>query len=449
MKTMITRNIIVVLFGLLINGNLLAQNIPAISLNIEKAGTLSSLLGNKYKQIESLTLSGEINASDIATIRKMEKLTILDLKNVKVKKGGKFTYSYMVGMPDDRHKYTVERETEDDVIPEEMLYRSSCKELSTIILPNSVTKIDKSAFENYEEVLSNLDSVVFGNSLEIIDYSAFFNCKSLKSINLPAKIKFLGDSAFGGCTNVKSVNIPNGLIKIGGLYGKYGTSNYGEGNTFGRCNALTSIYIPASVSFIKHGSFINCENLSKIEIDKNNKHYLSEDEFIYNITKDTIFAYCCGNKKETVIIPNSVKLISGGTFKGAINIKNVRVYNSTPPELYSKFESSVRDEGILYVPKGSYSNYWLADNWGDFQTIIEMDYDPTANEEIQPEQNINILSSKGNITIEANKPTNIFVYTINGQMVLNKSICGNENIQLPQGFYIVKAGNQTQKVMVK
>ena len=161
---------------------------------------------------------------------------------------------------------------------------------------------------------------------------------------------------------MESIIIPNGVIQIGGTIDGF----YSSGGTFERCKKLRIINIPASVLFINSGTFPYCENLSEIEVDKNNAHYLSEGGFLYTIRKDSIIGYTCGNKRETIYIPNSVRFIGYNTFTGAKNIKNVYVNNTMPPVLNGSFDSSVKKEGTLYVPKGSYNNYWLADKWGDF-----------------------------------------------------------------------------------
>ena len=117
MKTKFIHGLIIIGVFLFVNTNIFAQNAPEITIKVEDAGTLSKLLGNKYKEIEKLTLSGDINASDIGVIRNMTNLISLDLKDVNIKKGGKFTYKI--------HTKTIERKTEDNIIPEEMFYYAS------------------------------------------------------------------------------------------------------------------------------------------------------------------------------------------------------------------------------------------------------------------------------------------------------------------------------------
>lgn len=107
-------------------------------------------------------------------------------------------------------------------------------------------------------------------------------------------------------------------------------------------------------------------------------------------------------------------------------------------------------KATLYVPKSTYNAYWLAKVWGDFKNIVEMEEGATtANESITANQNFNLNLSSNGIYIETQEPTEVYICTIKGQTVLHKSINGNETIQLPQGLYIVKVGNQTKKVIIK
>lgn len=436
MKTRLIHDLIIIGVFLFANTYIYAQNVPEITIKVEEAGTLSKLLGNKYKEIEKLTLSGDINASDIGVIRNMTNLISLDLKETNIKKGGKFTYKISTT--------TIERKTKDDIIPEEMFYYASCKKLSSVRLPNSVIKIDKNAFANEYDKLSCLKTVVLGDKVETIGAYAFDGCKNLSSVNIPQTVKYIASAAFYGCENLESIIIPNGVIQIGGKIDGY----YSTAGTFEGCKRLRIINIPTSILFIDCSAFRLCENLLEIEVDKNNAHYLSEGGFLYTIRKDSIIGYTCGNKRETIYIPNSVKFIGHGAFAGAKNIKNVYVNNTVPPVLNGSFDSSVKKEGTLYVPKGAYTNYWLAKGWGDFKNIVEMNDDPTENEEIQPIPNLNIVSNRGGISIEVNESTPIQLYDINGKLIWNKTVDGYTTIPLSKGVYVVHTKEQSYKVMV-
>ena len=76
-----------------------------------------------------------------------------------------------------------------------------CFNLKTIILPNSVVRIDADGFRFCE----NLTSITIGNNVEIIGNSAFDDCRSLTTITLPASIKEIRRQAFCDCSNLTSL----------------------------------------------------------------------------------------------------------------------------------------------------------------------------------------------------------------------------------------------------
>lgn len=397
-----------------ISGYVSAQSVPEISVKLEKPGTLEKLIGNKLSEIEHLKISGDINGDDVATIREMTNLTSLDMKDANIKAGGS--------------NYGYGRTDEDDVFPENMFTRSSCTRLTSVVVPNSVTEIGFSAFA----YVRSLKSVVLGNKVETIGGWAFCDT-GLTEINLPASLRYIGYRAFEGC-DFESIDLPEQLEYIG--------ENACEG-----CKNLKSIRIPASVKEIGENAFGVCSNLAEIEVDPRNTRYVSENGFLYTIKRDSILDYTYGNPRETIYIPNSVTYVEKDIVSNSGHVKHVYVDNMTPPELYRY--SSGLEKKILYVPKGAYTAYWLADGWCNFGSIVESDM-PTANEQPIVEANaFDLRQIEKGIAIRVERPTQVAIYAIDGQLLLNKPIETEETIALPQGLYVVKAGDQTEKVRVK
>ena len=119
----------------------------------------------------------------------------------------------------------------------------NCTSLTTLEIPDSITKISEAAFSN----CSSLMSVRIHGSI-IIGDSAFQGCVSLGSINLE-KATSIGEGAFKNCTNLKSV----------GLYTE--TVNR---STFENCTSLNSIFFSESVKAIGGNAFANCTSLESV-----------------------------------------------------------------------------------------------------------------------------------------------------------------------------------------
>lgn len=117
----------------------------------------------------------------------------------------------------------------------------SCKSLTSITIPNSVTEIGFSAFAGCK----NLTSITIPDSVTKIGDSAFSGCSSLTSITIPDSVIDIGIMAFLGCKNLTTITIPDGVTKIGEW-------------TFSGCESLTSVTIPDSVIDIGYDPFSGC-----------------------------------------------------------------------------------------------------------------------------------------------------------------------------------------------
>ena len=139
-----------------------------ITIKLEEAGTLPDRIASSKKdKITNLKIIGEINGTDLMMIREMagsnstgnstdEKLSVLDLSEAKIVKGG---YCYY------RDFYT-----SNDVVGDFAFY--GCSRLTSLNLPAGITKIGSSAFKG---------------------------CSGLTSLNLPDGITEIGEDAFVYC----------------------------------------------------------------------------------------------------------------------------------------------------------------------------------------------------------------------------------------------------------
>jgi len=82
--------------------------------------------------------------------------------------------------------------------------------ITSVVIPNTVTKIGDSAFDFQSE----LTSVTLPTSLVEIGRFAFSRCTALTSISLPASIRTIGANAFDGCTALTTVTIPSSVTRI-------------------------------------------------------------------------------------------------------------------------------------------------------------------------------------------------------------------------------------------
>lgn len=82
-------------------------------------------------------------------------------------------------------------------------------------------------------------------SVTSIGESAFSSCKDLTSITIPNSVTSIGDKAFSECYRLTSVDIPNSVTSIGKM-------------AFYNCPRLASVTIPNSVTSIGGSTFAYC-----------------------------------------------------------------------------------------------------------------------------------------------------------------------------------------------
>ncbi|WP_321517396.1 leucine-rich repeat protein [uncultured Bacteroides sp.] len=136
------------------------------------AGNLNTLLGFQKDLITDLTITGEINGSDIGTIRGMAKLTVLNIADINVVEGGSFSvFGYDT-------IYVTKNE-----MPQNMFYG-----------------------------LSNITSVTIPKSVTFIGQYIFYSCKGLTKIYCKAlKPLKISPDAFNGMDKINcKLYVPKG-----------------------------------------------------------------------------------------------------------------------------------------------------------------------------------------------------------------------------------------------
>ncbi len=158
--------------------------------------------------------------------------------------------------------------------------------LSEIVIPQSitiegvsydVTKIGKLAFENN----STLTSITIPNTITKIDYAAFRDNLVLETVNFEdnSNLEIIGEEVFAYCLSLVDITIPSSVAQMGGyvFFNNYRLENvvFEAGsmlteiptNAFAFNERLVSITIPASVTIIDSHAFYACGNLSEVNFE--------------------------------------------------------------------------------------------------------------------------------------------------------------------------------------
>jgi hypothetical protein len=144
-----------------------------------------------------------------------------------------------------------------------------------------------------------------------------------------------------------------------------------------------------------------------------------------------------------------VTSIGYAAFSYCAGLKEIHSKITTPISVNSSVFNFVNKTTCkLYVPKGSYSAYWLAPVWGDFINIIEEDATATAIATVNLNKSLIYPISNG-IAIESYEMIPVAIFNLAGQKVYQATINGKAEIPLNHGVYIVRAGNESQKIIIK
>lgn len=277
---------------------------PTKVIHIAKAGTLSELYTrNELAKFSSLKFTGEMNRADGEWVSRKPGIDFavrdLDLSEV--------TFSY-----GDVYGFTL------------------LKKLRSVKFPENIHTIGINAFLD----CSLLETIDWGTNskLQILDggigfdifesrgHSGAFNeCKSLKSVDIPASVTKIRVGAFAGCSQLSQVNIsPNSQItsfesaKSGGDHGGIGlpTEVMYHGMFYG-CDQLKTITIPKSVTSISKAAFKEWSGLESIEIP----------ETVLYIDTDELFKGCA--KLKSVKLPRSVTKFGNNMFQGCASLTDL------------------------------------------------------------------------------------------------------------------------------
>jgi hypothetical protein len=136
---------------------------------------------------------------------------------------------------------------DNELVIDDVFLLCNCTNLTSVIIPESVTLINDCAFEDCIE----LTSVTIPNSVTSIGNGVFYDCRGLTSIIIPNSVTLIRHDTFAYCRGLTSIIIPNSVTSI-------------EDDAFCGCIGLTSVIIPNSVTSIGDYAFYCCSEDLKI-----------------------------------------------------------------------------------------------------------------------------------------------------------------------------------------
>lgn len=389
-----------------------AQSIDGIyTVTVNTPGTFGQVMlqtVENWQEVVELTIKGSLNNSDMAYFSRMLNLTKLDLAQTNIT-----TVTGCTGL----------------------------ESLQAVVLPESVTEIEDSAFAGCASLssinLSNIKAIgssafyrcrnLSGNltlpKTVVIGASAFYDCINLNSVNMPTveeigneafsmydsynsskltsvimpKVKTLGKSAFCCCSKLESIDIPNcTFLGSDNIYDDY------SGQCFSGCLSLKSVTLSEELEYIPCGTF-GSTGLKAIKLPSSLKiigarafknSSITTIDIVEGVTviSDEAFNGC---PLVSITLPSTLESIgnraftyskknfnsSTGEYDYSYVLKDVYC-KSVVPIVTSAFNNDMAKGAILHVPTFSVSAYKLDDNWYKFNKIEAIDdtlFDVTIN----------------------------------------------------------------------
>lgn len=218
-----------------------------------------------------------------------------------------------------------------------------CKNLTGVVIPESVTSIGSCAFE----FCSSLTRITGGENIRNIGAYAFQYC-DIEDLHIPSSLEYIGDYAFTHNYRLKSITVssdnktytmPEGsnvLIRTASNSVVLGINKVVipegirriENGAFNGIRTITSITIPASLQSIGNWAFDACDALQDVYIS--NLTVWCNIEF-YNKYSTPMYCannlYLNGEKITDLVIPSDISYISPYSFSNCTNIASVTIPN--------------------------------------------------------------------------------------------------------------------------
>lgn len=196
---------------------------------------------------------------------------------------------------------------------------------------------------------TKIESIVIPDTIKVIKQNAFRDCKKIKEIKLPQGLEIIEDYAFDYCEALETIDIPSGIKKLNSLFSgckSLKTVNLHEGletidQAFWNCgDSLVSLLIPESVSVISRGSFYNCGNLTVYAKSETQKPGWSGESGLLGAFVLGVDKYYTDNNTQYVI-KNDEIIITGISNS---DVKNVFI----PSSIEGKKVISIHDRAFAY-----------------------------------------------------------------------------------------------------
>ena len=222
---------------------------------------------------------------------------------------------------------------------------------SIVVVPEGVTELAPCLFWDNQVI----EEVILPDTLVNISGDTFYNSASLKKVNIPKNVKFMGNNPFAGCPNIEVINespyfnLVNGILynrdftrliyypisKKDDRYEiKEGCRILGK-HSFYLCDNLKEVVIPSSIIKLENNPFSGC---NQITLNNKSPYYHVEDSVIYDRDYSSVIG-CLNSIDTDCLVLKDVKRICRNSFWNCKGIRKI-VFPKTLEDIgYNPFVS--------------------------------------------------------------------------------------------------------------
>lgn len=291
-------------------------------------GALSTLAGDDPSPIESLTVSGTIDASDIDFINySMTSLKRLDISGARISE-------YSGRALTNGNTYSPAGE-----IPAYGFIGSCATE---IIIGGDIAGIGDGAFAG-----SSIERITLPIGLKSIGMGAFNDCDRLTELNIPASVVATGERLAAGCDNLTTVS--------------FGPTEVAAGS-FSGCARLTSFMPLTSVTTsIGNGAFAGCKALVEFPFSCQ-LISVGDEAFALSGLRSVDLSGCTGlsaigartfagcESLASVVLPDNCAALGEAVFMGATSLAAINIpsaLNEVPEFAFAGDSALTADESLM------------------------------------------------------------------------------------------------------
>jgi hypothetical protein len=308
--------------------------------------------------------------------------------------------------------------------------------LPAITIPESVTSIGNSAFEN----CISLTSIAIPKSVTSVGNFAFYRCTAMTSASIPEGIKTIGDFAFEYCSALESIDLPDSLQSFGMC-------------CFAYCTSLKTAQFGTGLSAISYSAFLGCSSL----IGVTTTQFIGEEQNVLilpdNIQTISASAFQDCPSLEHVWIGDGCKRVLTKAFYGDTGLITISSRNELAPDLRSKdsFSDETYETATLYIRDGEdVWNSYIDETYNYWYLFLSREREGEGGIQVGVDEvttdGISVTSNGMTIEISGNEGE-VSIYTLSGVKVYQGS---DNRIELRNpDIYVVIVNDKCYKIALK